>query len=78
VPTIKMQREKIAKANSIVKMLDDGGKTVKYLDLSDKFTQQDGMISADVMHNFVHLTEKGYRIWADGIKGPIKELMEAK
>jgi lysophospholipase L1-like esterase len=77
-PGIKAQREKLTKVNSIVKALDDGGKTVKYLDIGDKLMEKDGTISPEIMPDYLHLSEKGYRIWADAVKGPIKELLEAK
>jgi lysophospholipase L1-like esterase len=71
----KAQREKIAKANSIIAKLDDGGKTVKYLDIGDKFLQPDGTLPKDIMPDLLHLSEKGYQIWADAVKGPITELL---
>jgi hypothetical protein len=33
------------------------------------------VISRDIMPDFLHLTERGYRIWADAVKAPIRELM---
>jgi lysophospholipase L1-like esterase len=69
------QRDKIKQVNAIIARLDDGGKTVRYLDIGDKFLEPDGTISRKIMYDFLHLTEKGYQIWADAVKGPIKELM---
>jgi lysophospholipase L1-like esterase len=69
------QREKIKQVNAIIARLDDGGKTVRYLDIGDKFLEPDGAISRKIMYDFLHLTDKGYQIWADAVKGPIKELM---
>jgi lysophospholipase L1-like esterase len=68
-------REKIKQVNAIIARLDDGGKTVRYLDIGDKFLEPDGAISKKTMYDFLHLTEKGYQTWADAVKGPIKELM---
>ena len=58
--------------------LDDGGKTVKYLDIGDKFLEPDGTLSKDIMPDFLHLSPKGYQIWTDAVKGPIEELMGKK
>jgi len=69
------QRDKIKEVNKIIAKLDDGGKTVKYLDIGDKFLEANGDLPKDIMPDFLHLSEKGYRIWADAVKGPIKELM---
>ena len=51
---------------------------MQVLDLADKFLQANGKLTKDVMPDFLHLTPKGYRIWADAVKGPIKKLMGGK
>jgi lysophospholipase L1-like esterase len=71
-------RDKIKQVNAIISKLDDSGKTVKYLDIGDKFLQPDGMISNEIMYDYLHLTPKGYQIWADAVKGPIDELLGKK
>ncbi len=68
-------RAQINEINKEIAALDDGGKTVKFLDIGDKFLQPDGTISRDVMPDFLHLTEKGYKIWADAVKQPLAALM---
>src|SRR5262249_7161003 len=75
VETIKQQRAKIKAVNDAIAKLDDGGKKVKYLDIGAKFLQPDGTIADEIMPNSLHLSEKGYQIWADAVKEPIKELM---
>jgi lysophospholipase L1-like esterase len=67
--------EKLNKVNAIIAKLDDGGKTVKYLDIGDKFKDKDGKLPRDIMPDQLHLSAKGYRIWADAVKPAIKELM---
>ena len=69
------QREKLQEVNRQIAMLDDGGKTVRYLDFGAKFVQPDGSISKDIMPDFLHLSEKGYQIWADAVKRPIRDLL---
>lgn len=68
-------RDKIKQVNAIISKLDDGGKTVKYLDFGDKFVQSDGTISKEIMNDYLHLTPKGYQIWADAVKEPISEML---
>jgi lysophospholipase L1-like esterase len=70
----KAQMDKIKKVNAIISKLDDGGKTVRYLDIGGKFLA-DGKIPEDIMPDLLHLSPKGYQIWADAVKGPIKELL---
>jgi lysophospholipase L1-like esterase len=69
------QRAKITRINEVIAKLDDGGKTVRYLDLKDKFQQPDGTISKDIMYDYLHLTPKGYEMWADAIDPVLKEMM---
>jgi lysophospholipase L1-like esterase len=75
VAGIKAQRDKIKAVNDLIAKLDDGGKKVKYVDIGAKFLQPDGSISDEIMPNYLHLSEKGYQIFADAVKGPITELM---
>jgi lysophospholipase L1-like esterase len=61
--------------NEIIKSLDDG-KTVIYRDIGKRFLDADGRIPKDVMPDFLHLSLKGYRIWADAIEPLLWELMD--
>jgi len=71
-------REKNDKVNTIVAKLDDGGKTVKYLDIGAKFLSEDKSLAKEIMPDFLHLSEKGYQIWADAVLPSVKELLGAK
>jgi lysophospholipase L1-like esterase len=71
-------REKNDKANAIVAKLDDGGKTVKYLDIGPTFLSEDKSISKDFMPDFLHLTAAGYKKWADAVLPTVKEMLAAK
>jgi lysophospholipase L1-like esterase len=42
-------------------------RNVQYLDITPKMLQTDGTISAEIMDDFTHPTEKGYQIWADAL-----------
>jgi lysophospholipase L1-like esterase len=68
-------RTKIAKLNEQLSRLDDH-KTVRYLDLGPKFLSPDGSISNEIMPDFLHLSEKGYQIWADGMDALLREMMK--
>jgi lysophospholipase L1-like esterase len=69
------QMDKIKQVNTTIAKLDDGGKTVRYLDIGSKFQAPDGSLPRSIMPDQLHLSEKGYRIWADAVKGPIQELL---
>ncbi len=69
------QREKLKAVNDIVAKLDDG-KSVFYLDIGAKFLEADGTLTKEIMPDFLHLSAKGYQIWADAISGKLAELMK--
>jgi lysophospholipase L1-like esterase len=68
-------RDKIAKISEISSKIADSN-MIHYLDIGEKFLQQDKTISADVMlPDYVHLSPKGYQIWAEAIEPKLVELM---
>ena len=68
------QREKNAKASEIASKLADD-KMVFFLDIGPKFLESDGTLSKEIMPDYLHLSPKGYDIWAQGIDGKVQELM---
>ena len=69
-------RSRHTSVNAFLAKLDDG-KRVKYVDISGKFIEADGTISQEMMPDFVHLSDKGYQIWADAVAEPLKQWMES-
>ena len=65
------------KTNAIFKKLDDG-KDVYYLDIGPKFLEEDGTLTREIMPDLLHLSEKGYTIWAESIEESLKKLMSSK
>lgn len=51
------------------------GESVEYLDISARFLEPDGTISEDVMPDFLHLSPKGYEIWAEAIQDKVRALL---
>lgn len=68
------QREKIAEINGIIAKLN-GTHNVTFLDIGPKFLTPEGLITKDIMPDFLHPNEKGYRIWAEAIEPTVKKLM---
>ena len=68
---------KIPEINKIIAKLDDGGKTVKYLDIGDKFLV-DGKMAKGVMYDYLHLSTRGYEIWAEAIMPTLNEMLGRK
>lgn len=68
------RRVKVTEVNTHLAKLDDG-EVVFFLDLGPKFLKPDGTLSKGVMHDFLHLTTKGYQIWSDAMEPKLAELM---
>lgn len=64
-------------ANSIIAKLADD-KSVFFLDLAPKFLAEDGTLSKEIMPDLLHLSPKGYEIWASSIDAKLAELMDEK
>jgi lysophospholipase L1-like esterase len=60
--------------NAIIAGLDDG-KMIKYLDISKSFLTPDGAIPRTLMPDFLHLSDSGYRTWADAMEPTLWEMM---
>lgn len=69
-------RPMIQSINAAIAKLDDGGKSVSYLDLSDKFLDRAGNLPVDVMPDGLHPNAKGCEIWADGMKPLMDQLLK--
>lgn len=61
--------------NALIKANADD-KTVFYMDISQKFLQPDGTLTQEIMPDRLHLSPKGYEIWADAIEPKVKELLK--
>jgi beta-glucosidase len=69
------QREKIDKVNALIATLDDG-QSVVFQDIGATFLSPDGSISAEIMPDFLHLSSKGYRLWAEAIDAKLNQMMQ--
>lgn len=59
-------RSLVRRTNALLpELLKDDG--VSLIDLHDKFVQDDGSISKDVMPDYLHPGARAYRIWADAL-----------
>lgn len=62
------------KANELARTVADG-KHVFYLDIGAKFREPDGTISQEIMPDYLHLSPKGYEIWATSIEPEVSRLL---
>ena len=69
------KRKEVAEATALFKDAADG-KEVHFLDIGSTFLGADGVASKEVMPDFLHLSTKGYELWAETIAPKVKELMQ--
>lgn len=69
MPALRAVNEKIAG-------LDDGGRTIRYLDIGSKFLGPDGKVPSDLMPDYLHPNERGYRVWAEALEPVLAEMMK--
>ncbi len=77
-----------ASADDELRLINDGineriskfadGKRVFYLDLSDKFLEDDGTLPKSIMPDLLHPNPKGYEIWAKAMEPTLAKLMGEK
>ncbi len=71
------QRGKLTQINQVLAKLEDG-KNVHYLDIGHHFLTGDGALPAELMPDYLHLSPKGYQLWADAIEPKLAELLGEK
>jgi beta-glucosidase len=60
-------RAAIAKVNELTSKLDNG-RDVKFLDIGNSFVDKTGEVPLEIMPDLLHLSNKGYKIWADSVR----------
>lgn len=73
-PQPDAQRAKCAKASALASRIADN-QSIFYLDLTDKFLEPDGTISPEIMPDYLHPNEEGYRIWAEAMEPVLVKLL---
>ena len=66
--------EKIRAVNADLAALDNGD-TIRHLDLTKNFTNEDGTIPKIIMPDQVPLTPAGYQLWADAMHPLLTEML---
>lgn len=68
-------RHKVNEINKSISSLADGSKVV-YLDIGDKFLDENGEIPSDIMPDKLHPSPKGYDIWYEAVAPTIEKMMK--
>lgn len=71
--TFSTQRGKILQVNQALAKVADG-KMIHYIDFGSQLVEADGSISKTLMPDYLHLSEKGYEVWAKAIEPKLKEM----
>jgi hypothetical protein len=64
----------IAQINANLARMADG-RSVRYVDVSDKLADRDGKLFDGMMVDGLHPTLKGYQIWADALKPILRDVL---
>ena len=67
-------RAKYDQVNKLISHFADKRK-VAYLDIGPKFLAPGGILRKDLMPDFLHPSEEGYRIWAEAIIDKVKQMI---
>lgn len=70
-------REQIRGVNKGVSDLVDW-ETTHFLDIGHVFLEEDGTLSKKIMPDALHLSEEGYKLWAEAIEAKVAELLGEK
>ena len=68
-------RAKTKVVNAGLATLDDGDKT-RYLDIGNKFLNDDGSLPRPIMPDFLHPSAAGYIIWADAMAPLLNNMLK--
>lgn len=72
--TFSTQRGKLLQINQALARAADGN-MIHYIDFGSQLVEADGTISKEIMPDYLHLSPKGYEIWAQAIEPKLKELL---
>lgn len=71
---LSVQRGKLAMINQVLRKLADN-QNVIWIDFGHRFLNSDGTIPGDLMPDYLHLSEDGYKIWAQTIERRLSTLI---
>jgi lysophospholipase L1-like esterase len=69
-----VQRGKLAQINQALRRVADD-QSVVWADFSHKFLNDDGTMPRELMPDYLHLSKKGYQIWAESIEAQVARML---
>jgi beta-glucosidase len=73
-PKPSSQRQKNAEASLLASKIADS-RMIYYLDINSSFLTDDGLLSKDIMPDYLHPNKAGYKIFAEAMEPKIAQLM---
>jgi len=67
-------RQRIRRINTALAALDDGGKTVRILDIGSHFLDINDDLPRSLIPDGIHPTANGYQIWANAMQPALDAL----
>jgi beta-glucosidase len=67
-------RKRITTLNEEISKLQDSKKVV-YMDIKETFLDKNGNLPKELMPDYLHLSEKGYFLWAEAIEPTVKKML---
>jgi lysophospholipase L1-like esterase len=74
-PNRSSRRDRVRSVNQKIAKLDDG-EHVRFLDIEKAFLSEGDTISPSVMPDYLHLSRRGYRIWADAMEPTLWSMLD--
>jgi lysophospholipase L1-like esterase len=71
------QRGKLAMINQVVRRQTDD-KNVFWVDFGHQYLRDDGTMPRELMPDFLHLSKRGYEIWAEAIEDQLSQIIGDK
>jgi lysophospholipase L1-like esterase len=71
---LSSRRDRLRSVNERIAKLDDGTH-VRFLDIEKAFLEEDDTISPAIMPDFLHLSLRGYRIWAEAMEPTLRSML---
>jgi len=69
-----VQRGKLAQINQALRRVADD-KSVFWADFGHQFLNDDGTMPRELMPDYLHLSKKGYQIWAESIEAQVARML---
>lgn len=70
------RRVRNAKASELAKSVADGERVI-WLDFNNVFLEKDGTLSAEMMPDYLHPLEHGYRLWRAAIEPVMRKVLKS-